>query len=232
MIYPRRCVLFSGGIESCVLVGILAEAHEVFPFRVHYGLRWETEERAACERYLKALPGRRYALHVQPLTVSTEPVPEALCHSWSVRGPVPSAESPDASVELPQRNLMLLEAAAAFCSANRIPTMAIGTLVGSNPFPDATRAFFDDQARVLSERYGMRLRICTPLQHLRKAAVLRHGAGRALPLEHSLSCLAPRKGGIHCGNCNKCAERRRAFAEAVIADPTAYAARETDGVPA
>ena len=46
---------------------------------------------------------------------------------------------------------------------------------------------------------------------------MRLGAG--VPLELTLSCLAPRE-GLHCGRCNKCHERQAAFAAAGLADPT------------
>jgi 7-cyano-7-deazaguanine synthase len=45
--------------------------------------------------------------------------------------------------------------------------------------------------------------------------------GRELPLEHTYSCIRP-VSGLHCGQCNKCAERQRAFAEAGMVDPTVY----------
>jgi 7-cyano-7-deazaguanine synthase len=38
----------------------------------------------------------------------------------------------------------------------------------------------------------------------------------------TFSCLAP-QGRRHCGRCNKCAERKRAFRQAGIPDPTKYA---------
>lgn len=223
---PRYCVLFSGGVESCVLVGMFAETGDVFPFRLDYGLRWETEERAASERYLHALAARLRS-RLRPLTVATTSVPDTLRPLWSLQSPVPSATSPDAAVELPRRNRLLLEAAAEFCSRQHIPSMAIGTLVESNPFADATPSFFHDQERILSRRYQMPFQIMTPFRSLRKAHVILHGTVRQLPLEHSLSCLTPLPGGIHCGACNKCGERRRAFQEARVADPTKYAAYET-----
>ena len=46
--------------------------------------------------------------------------------------------------------------------------------------------------------------------------------GRDLPLEFTCSCIAP-VNNLHCGRCNKCAERRRAFADAGMTDPTEYA---------
>lgn len=223
------CVLFSGGIESCVLVGILAESAEVFPLRVHYGLRWEEEEQAACERFLDALTSQRRHF-LQLLTVVTASAAASQRPGWSVDGPVPSAASPDTAVELPDRNTTLFDCAAQFCAPRSIHCIAIGTLAG-NPFPDATCAFFRKQEFLLSQQYGIPLSIVAPFRHLTKAAVLRDGVRRQLPLEHSLSCLNSLKGGIHCGDCNKCAERRRAFQEAGITDPTPYATSETACLP-
>ncbi|HEY5599987.1 MAG TPA: 7-cyano-7-deazaguanine synthase, partial [Candidatus Manganitrophaceae bacterium] len=45
--------------------------------------------------------------------------------------------------------------------------------------------------------------------------------GRGLPLELTFSCIAP-KGRLHCGRCNKCAERIRAFRSSGFSDPTRY----------
>ena len=45
--------------------------------------------------------------------------------------------------------------------------------------------------------------------------------GKDLPMQHSLSCLRPVK-ELHCGQCNKCAERQFAFKEANLVDPTRY----------
>jgi 7-cyano-7-deazaguanine synthase len=46
--------------------------------------------------------------------------------------------------------------------------------------------------------------------------------GRGLPLELTFSCIAP-SGGMHCGRCNKCAERIAAFRLIGAEDPTRYA---------
>ena len=54
----------------------------------------------------------------------------------------------------------------------------------------------------------------------------------SLPLGWTFSCVRPilaagpedrlPGGGRHCGTCNKCGERRRAFADAGLTDPTEY----------
>jgi 7-cyano-7-deazaguanine synthase len=51
--------------------------------------------------------------------------------------------------------------------------------------------------------------------------VIRKGAALGVPLELTLSCMQPRD-GQHCGRCSKCRERRDAFRDADIPDPTSY----------
>jgi 7-cyano-7-deazaguanine synthase len=46
--------------------------------------------------------------------------------------------------------------------------------------------------------------------------------GRDLPLELTFSCISP-VDSLHCGRCNKCAERQAAFRDAGLPDGTRYA---------
>jgi 7-cyano-7-deazaguanine synthase len=126
---------------------------------------------------------------------------------------VPGAKTRDEAVYLPGRNLLLLSKAAVFCALHKIPVIAVGSL-GHNPFRDATPAFFRDFARVSG------VQVVAPFRRLTKVQVVRRGRG--LPLHLSFSCLAPKR-GRHCGRCNKCAERRRAFRKAGLRDRTRYA---------
>lgn len=213
------CVLFSGGIESCAMVGVLAESYDIWPLRVHYGLRWEAIEREACERFLGALPCQ---FQTHPLTVAEVAVSGDVRPPWSVSGAVPAADSPGSAVHLPERNTILLNQAAKFCVTHGISHIAIGTLSG-NPFADATRSFYEQTALRLTRQYRQYLYVIPPFINMAKAIVLRFPQVMGLPLQFSLSCLSPTKGGIHCGHCNKCNERQQAFCEAGISDPTEYA---------
>jgi 7-cyano-7-deazaguanine synthase len=62
----------------------------------------------------------------------------------------------------------------------------------------------------------------TPFAAMHKADVVRLGVQLGVPLELTLSCMNP-TGDQHCGQCSKCRERRDAFAEARVPDPTSYA---------
>lgn len=44
----------------------------------------------------------------------------------------------------------------------------------------------------------------------------------AVPFHATFSCYEGRAGGVHCGKCGTCVERREAFTVAGVADPTVY----------
>jgi len=215
----RVCVLASGGLDSAVLVGLLARRREVHPLYVRCGLAWERAERTLLARFLAAL--RRRGLRVAPL--ATLDLPAAALYGrahWSVSGRgVPGRRAGLASNYLPGRNLLLGSLGAVFCAGRRIPTLALA-LLGDNPFPDATPAFLTGLGRLASRALATRIAIRAPFRGVPKETVIRRG--RRLPLELTLSCARPR-GLRHCGACTKCEERRRAFARAGVPDPTVYA---------
>lgn len=217
------CVLVSGGLDSAVLVHALAQRFErVFPLYVRAGLRWEPVEEYWLKRFLRATASRNGDGVIRPLTMTRLPVGDVYGAHWSLTGRgVPGTRSADSAVYLPGRNLLLLSKAAVFCALREIPAVALGPLKG-NPFPDATPDFFRGFARLASRALECPLRVLTPLAHLSKTQVIR--SGRGLPLELTLSCMRP-AGRRHCGVCNKCAERRRAFRAAGLPDRTAYAHR-------
>jgi 7-cyano-7-deazaguanine synthase len=212
-------VLVSGGLDSAILLGEAARTYPaVFPLYVRTGLVWETVERAHLERFLAALG----AATVRPLVVLDQPVRDLYGDHWSTTGAnVPDADSPDDAVFLPGRNVLLLAKPLLWCHMNGVPEVATAPL-GTNPFPDATPAFYDGFASVVSDAVNGQVRVLRPYSSLHKVDVMRRGAG--MPLEHTFSCIRPTAGGLHCGACNKCAERQQAFRAAEMPDPTAYGA--------
>jgi 7-cyano-7-deazaguanine synthase len=210
-------VLASGGLDSAVLLAEAARVYSaVFPLFVRCGLYWERVERSYLDRFLAAVRSPA----IRPLHVLEVPVKDVYGDHWSLSGRgVPGADTPDAAVFLPGRNVLLLSKALIWCHLNRVPELALAPL-GSNPFPDATPAFFDTFARVVSDSVGGNVRVLRPYSHLHKADVVRRGRG--LPLGETLSCVRPAD-GFHCGRCNKCAERQQGFREAGVEDPTRYA---------
>jgi 7-cyano-7-deazaguanine synthase len=217
---PRSiAILVSGGLDSSILVGeSINEYESVHPLYVRCGLYWETAELAHLRQFLDAI--RCPAL--KPLQILDSPVTDTYPDHWSVLGrDVPDAKSPDEAVFLPGRNVLLLTKAMLWCHRARVPVVALGTL-STNPFPDATPAFFAICEQLVNMAIEGNVRILRPYAGLHKSDVM--DRGRRLPLQFTFACLQP-VDGEHCGECNKCQERRLAFRDAEIPDPTRYASK-------
>ena len=214
-------VLCSGGLDSVVLLADVARrarGARVVPLYVSVGLAWEQEERAMLER----LRGAGAFAAVDPLVALRFDMGDVYpATHWAVRGEAPGFDTPDEDVYLDGRNIVLLAKAAVFMARARLTRVYIGPLAG-NPFPDATVAFFDSFSRSLSIGLASPIDVIAPYASLHKADVIKRGFELGVPLELTLSCMQP-QGGLHCGRCSKCRERRDAFREAGLDDPTRYA---------
>jgi len=211
-------VLLSAGLDSAVLAASEARSSRVHPIYVSTGLAWEQEELAMLDRLLATAP---YA-SLAPLARLTFTVRDLYPPThWALRGQPPAFDTPDEDVYLTGRNIILLSKAAIYCAQHGLGRIALGPLAG-NPFPDATPEFFASMARAMSLGLAHDIRIETPFGDTDKSDVIRLGASLGVPLELTLSCMNPRD-GLHCGVCSKCRERRDAFNDAGVADPTRYA---------
>jgi len=221
-------VLFSGGLDSAVLVAEAAASTaaspgqardtRVVPIYISVGFAWEDEERAMARRLFAAPP---FDGAVEPMVELRFDMRDIFpATHWAVRGEPPAFDTPDEDVYLDGRNVILLSKAAVYMSRHDMSRVLIGPLAG-NPFPDATPSFFAAMARALSLGLAHPIAIEAPFAALHKSDVIRKGVELGVPLELTLSCMQP-KDGLHCGRCSKCRERRDAFRDAGVADPTPY----------
>jgi 7-cyano-7-deazaguanine synthase len=206
----------SGGLDSSVLVARMAELYsEVYPVYVRGGLLWEPVEIHWIERFFDQLDSGA----ILPLKQIALPIQDIYDGHWSTTGKkIPDYRSDDLEVYLPGRNLLLLSKTAVFCALNQIPTVAMGLLKG-NPFSDSSPNFLKRFSENAEMALGMPLEILTPFSDYSKPDVIE--LGRHLPLHLSFSCIHP-IGVLHCGACNKCAERRKSFKIAKVEDMTEY----------
>jgi len=210
-------VLVSGGLDSAILVGdAVRRGRTVQPLLIRCGLYWEPVEAEYLRRFLTAIESPS----LRPLVTLEQPVGDLYGNHWSITGlGVPSADDPDEAVFLPGRNVMLLAKSLLWCHLHGVGQLALGSL-STNPFPDATPEFFRGFQEQVNRAVEGKVAIALPFAGMKKREVMRLGIG--LPLEHTFSCIRP-TAGLHCGRCNKCHERKSAFADAAIPDPTEYA---------
>ncbi|NIP84598.1 MAG: 7-cyano-7-deazaguanine synthase [Planctomycetales bacterium] len=225
---PTVGLLLSGGLDSAILLGhLLDSGYQVQPFYIRSNVIWQYAELAATRNFLDRIAQCSWPTggDVCPLVELNLPLDDLYGEHWSINGQrTPDARTSDEAVFLPARNALLVIKAAVWCGLNQIDQLALAPLA-ANPFPDADNAFFTAYETALGHAASSNdmfaaVQLWRPFARLDKSSVMR--LGRHLPLELTFSCIRPRD-RLHCGSCNKCGERQKAFAAVGMADPTPYA---------
>ena len=217
----RSVLIHSGGIDSTVLLAhLLATGREVFALSVDYGQRHRREIEAAktiCAHYgvkhqvadLRALAP---LFGANALTDNAVAVPEGHYEELSMKATV-----------VPNRNMLLISVATAWAISLKASSVAYGAHGGDHAiYPDCRPVFADalDKAMRLADWHEISLE--RPFVGMDKAAIVRRGTELKVPLALTWSCYVG--GAKHCGRCGTCVERKEAFKNAGVIDPTDYVA--------
>jgi 7-cyano-7-deazaguanine synthase len=209
-------VLASGGLDSCILIDHLARQHfHVQPIHIQTDVVWAKAEWLALQKFLAAISSK----YLLPAVALQLPLADVYGNHWSVTGrATPDESTPDEAVFLPARNALLLIKAAVWCQLRGIGRLALAPL-GTSPFEDASDDFLRKFEAVMNRSCPSPIQIERPFGNMTKRDVME--LGRNAPLELTFSCIHPVDGG-HCGACNKCFERKQAFAKIGLPDRTSY----------
>jgi len=215
--------MVSGGIDSSTLCyRAVREGFTVFPLTLVYGQKHEREIRSAaavCEDLglsprVVDISSARSLFGASALTDADVPIP----------GVSASEENYEtlAVTVVPNRNAVFLSLAVAYSQSVGCDVVLYGAHHSDRGvYPDCRREFvsaFEAAERLATD--NERLVIDAPFAEMDKSQIVALGARLGVPFERTWSCYAGR--GIHCGSCSSCRERKRAFEEAKVADPTEY----------
>ncbi len=125
------------------------------------------------------------------------------------------------STVVPFRNGIMLAMAAGLAESRGLKHLMMANHGGDHAiYPDCRRGFVDAMSRAIAEGTYDRITIDAPYTDITKTDIARRGAALGIDYSHTYSCY---KGGEkHCGRCGTCTERRQAFADAGLPDPTVY----------
>jgi len=126
-------------------------------------------------------------------------------------------------IVVPFRNGVFMAVTVAYAVGVDAQHIFYGAHASDEPFySDCRREFyeaFQEAARLGTEKEMV---IQSPFSGIPKSGILRKAVELGVPLERTWSCYL--NGPVHCGRCESCSNRRKAFSEAGIPDPTEYVA--------
>jgi 7-cyano-7-deazaguanine synthase len=134
---------------------------------------------------------------------------------------IPITSKFTASILVPFRNAIFLSIAVAYASTFSADKIFYGAH-GSDAifYPDCRREFYKAFEKAAQLGTNQNIAIYAPYINKKKADLIKAGIELNVPLELTWSCY--HNGEKHCGQCEACINRKRAFYEARITDPTEY----------
>jgi 7-cyano-7-deazaguanine synthase len=211
----------SGGMDSTTLLYHLkAEGHDVVGLGFDYGQRHQ-KELAAGEELCREL-GLTYEI------ADIRSIGGLIMGQSSQVNPdveVPEGHYTEESMKatvVPNRNMIMLSIAIGHAIAIEAQAVAYGAHAGDHTiYPDCREEFADVMAQAAAICDWTPIKLLRPFVSLDKAGIASRGHELGVPFGKTWSCYKGLE--LHCGKCGTCVERREAFANAGIADPTQYA---------
>lgn len=210
-------IVYSGGLDSTTL---LYEEQQRVALAVtfDYGSNHAARE-IACARHHCALLG------IEHLVIELGFMGQYFQSSLlSGADAIPSGNYDEENMKstvVPFRNGIMLSIACGLAESRGLKRVLIANHGGDHAiYPDCRPEFIDAMDAAMRAGTYVNVEIAAPYTNLSKADLVRRGAKLGVDYSQTYSCY--RGGEQHCGTCGTCTERREAFREAGIPDPTAY----------
>ncbi|MFE2727141.1 7-cyano-7-deazaguanine synthase QueC [Kitasatospora sp. NPDC059327] len=226
---PRHAaVVLSGGLDSSTAAYLqAASGSRLTLLSVDYGQQHRTEldhaeaiaDRLQAPHHVVDLRSLGSLLTGSALTDPDVNVPDGHYADETMRATV-----------VPHRNALMLDLAVAVALGQGADAVVFGAHTGDHPiYPDCRPRFLDAFRQMVAVANEGHLpagfEVLAPFLNLTKADIVRTGDRLGVPFALTWSCY--RGGKVHCGTCGTCTERREAFEQAGVADPTEYATART-----
>jgi len=134
---------------------------------------------------------------------------------------IPMTSSFSQPIIVPFRNAIFLSVAVSYAASICANKIFYGAQGSDEPFyPDCRQEFYKAFETAACLGTGAEISIEAPFSGRPKSETIRIGEELSVPFELTWSCYF--NGLKHCGKCESCVNRKKAFKEAGVPDPTEY----------
>lgn len=219
----KTVVILSGGMDSSTL--LYFHAKEAVPGDVVKAISFDYGQRH--RRELESAAKVCAGLGVEHLVLDIRPVAAHFGDSALLGGePVPHGHYEDESMKktvVPNRNMVMIAIATSVAIASGARRVSYAAHAGDHAiYPDCRPGFAEALAKAVSMCDWSEVELSRPFIDLTKTNIVTLGRLIGVPFQDTWSCYEG--GEKHCGLCGTCVERKEAFVNAGVPDPTEYAA--------
>ncbi|QIF00478.1 7-cyano-7-deazaguanine synthase QueC [Roseimicrobium sp. ORNL1] len=216
-------VLLSGGMDSVTALYWAAKEKGVLAaVSFDYGSKHNAKEIPMAEWHAAQLGVKHDVIH---LDFINRHFTSDLLQSG---GEIPDGHYEEASMKrtvVPFRNGIMLSIACGLAESHGAEALVIAAHSGDHAiYPDCREPFMQAMSDAMRSGTYVGIHLLRPFIDYDKAEIVRRGVKLGIDYAKTWSCY---KGGeIHCGTCGTCVERREAFINAGVPDPTKYVSTE------
>ncbi len=216
----KTLVILSGGMDSAtVLYHIRNNANEVLALGIDYG------QRHKCELDCAVTIAAELGVPFEVLDLSTLRNHLTGSSQTDDEVDVPKGHYEDESMKLtvvPNRNMIMIAAAAGVAIANGAEQIAYGAHSGDHAiYPDCRKEFVRAmQSALFLCHYKPGISMTAPFLDMDKGDIVIRGMELGVPFHLTHTCYEGKE--IACGECGACQERIEAFKKAKTIDPINY----------
>ncbi|BDZ69610.1 7-cyano-7-deazaguanine synthase QueC [Methanobacterium petrolearium] len=217
--------VLSGGLDSTVATSLLVKDYDIHAVTFDYGQRSVKMEIRSSMAICEELGMEHTVIKLPWLTqlggsalTSKDEIPKLEADQLDDKE---VCDETARKVWVPGRNVVFTAIALSFAEAEDAEKIIVGwDLEEAATFPDNSKEFLDAFNNVLEIGSLDDVQIEAPLIRMHKENIVKLGDKIGAPMQLSYSCYMG--GEEHCGWCESCMRRKRAFKSANVEDKTQY----------
>lgn len=222
---PKAITVLSGGLDSTVATSVYASDYDLTAITFNYGQQSFKQELKHSKDICKELS-------INHIVIDLPWLKEISNSSLNTEDKIPQPSEDDLdnydkaietakSVWVPARNTVFCSIALAYAEVIKAKIIIVGwDYEEAVTFPDNSKEYLEAFNKTIEYGSFDDISIKAPLIDMKKTEIVRKGQEINAPMNLSYSCYTGNDS--HCGVCESCKRRKRAFLQANIEDSTEY----------
>ena len=221
----KAIAVLSGGLDCTVATSVYSKDYDIHAITFNYGQKSFKQELRASKEICKKMNWSHEVIDLEWLAkISTS--------SLNTSEEIPKVNEEDldnlekskataSSVWVPARNMVFTSIAASYAESIGAEIIIVGwDAEEAATFPDNSKEFLNAFNDLIEIGSPDKIKIEAPAIDLNKEEIVELGVKVGAPMDLSYSCYAGRE--KHCGVCESCMRRKRAFKKLNMKDLTEY----------